>query len=569
MMPAHFINAASRLTHIAFMAGAFLLPATNILASENTGAVVQWGISAAENEQLGIRAHQETRYQIALQYFQKAYEIDPSMGSAAYGAAASASKLKQTDLAFTWLQNAYRVKYFNIRQLKNSKDFDVLHQDARWDKLMTQFETASKKEAEFWNGSTWKTPYKESLTEDERVAGLSKVWSEIKYNFVFVEKLQDINWDGLYLQYLPKIRAAKTNLEYYQLLSEMVALLQDGHTNVYPSQQEYDKYQTKPLIYIELMEGKVMVRWVGDSELQQAGLKRGHEIVSVNGMPVQEYSEKVLAPYISSGTRQDKDVRIYQYQFLQGPIGEKIAFAARDENGVVTSYSAKRVSNEERSNAIGGSSYTFKMLEGGIAHVWMTTFESTEVTELFLKDFPEISKAKALILDVRRNGGGNAHVGYDILKTLGMDVFPTSKATIRNYRSIDRSQHNSNPEYTYPVYKVTPDANHQFKGPVVVLTSGQTFSAAEDFVVAFKNMKRGLIIGGATAGSTGSPISFNLPGGGSGRVCVKNDTFPDGTEFVGKGIVPDIKVAQTVADFRNRVDTVLNAAISALNQQLK
>ena len=555
--------------HLLVLVGAFFLPYSGLGASEIVVSNPNWGISSSENEQLGIRAHQELNYSTALRYFQKAYEIDPSMGSAAYRAAVSASKLNQIDLAFVWLKTAFRAKYINVKEIKNNKDFDLLHQDPRWSELITQFESASKREAEFWNGSAWKTPYKESLTEDERVAGLSRVWSEIKYNFVFVEKLQDVNWDGLYLQYLPKIRAAKTNLEYYQLLSEMVALLHDGHTNVYPSEQDYEKYSTKPLISAELMEGKVILRWVGDSELQQAGLKRGHEVLSVNGMPVQEYSEKVLAPYISSGTKQDKDVRLYQYQFLQGPISEKIAFAARDENGVVKSYSAKRVSNEERNNALGGSWYTFKMLEGGIAHVWLTTFESTEVTEFYLKDFPEISKAKALILDVRRNGGGNAHVGYDILKTLGMDVFPTSKATIRNYRSIDRSRHDSNPEYTYPIYKVTPDANHQFKGPVVVLTSGQTFSAAEDFVVAFRNMKRGLIIGGATAGSTGAPISFNLPGGGAARVCVKNDTFPDGTEFVGKGIAPDIEVAQTVADFRNRVDTVLNAAVTELNRQMK
>lgn len=59
---------------------------------------------------------------------------------------------------------------------------------------------------------------------------------------------------------------------------------------------------------------------------------------------------------------------------------------------------------------------------------------------------------------------------------------------------------------------------------MIVLTSARTYSAAEDFVVAFDAMKRGTIVGEPTGGSTGQPLLFVLPGGGTGRVCTKRDS---------------------------------------------
>jgi C-terminal processing protease CtpA/Prc len=39
-------------------------------------------------------------------------------------------------------------------------------------------------------------------------------------------------------------------------------------------------------------------------------------------------------------------------------------------------------------------------------------------------------------------------------------------------------------------------------------------------------------------------------------VCTKKDTYPDGREFVGYGIQPDIEVKATVQDFIDQKDPV-------------
>jgi len=114
-------------------------------------------------------------------------------------------------------------------------------------------------------------------------------------------------------------------------------------------------------------------------------------------------------------------------------------------------------------------------------------------------------------------------------------------------------------------------ARHEqiYAGPVALLTGAQTYSAAEDFTAMFRMMKRGVVVGEATGGSTGQPLFFELPVGGKARICVKRDVYPDGTSFVGKGIAPDVEVQQTVAGLRAGRDPVLERALAGLaNGQL-
>jgi carboxyl-terminal processing protease len=87
-----------------------------------------------------------------------------------------------------------------------------------------------------------------------------------------------------------------------------------------------------------------------------------------------------------------------------------------------------------------------------------------------------------------------------------------------------------------------PNSKIYYDKPVVALVGPRTFSAAGDFTVAFDFMKRGKLVGIATGGSTGQPVPFELPGGGSARVCGKHDSYPDGKEFVGVGVIPDLIV---------------------------
>ena len=95
---------------------------------------------------------------------------------------------------------------------------------------------------------------------------------------------------------------------------------------------------------------------------------------------------------------------------------------------------------------------------------------------------------------------------------------------------------------------------------MAVLISERTFSAAEDFAVAFDAMDRGILVGTPTGGSTGQPLVMELPGGGILAVCTKRDQYPDGKEFIGIGVKPDIVIGPSIEDIKKGRDPALEKA---------
>lgn len=44
-------------------------------------------------------------------------------------------------------------------------------------------------EKRLWDDPLWKTAYKPTLSEEEKMAGLSRFWAEAKYNFAFFDNV--------------------------------------------------------------------------------------------------------------------------------------------------------------------------------------------------------------------------------------------------------------------------------------------------------------------------------------------------------------------------------------------
>ena len=115
---------------------------------------------------------------------------------------------------------------------------------------------------------------------------------------------------------------------------------------------------------------------------------------------------------------------------------------------------------------------------------------------------------------------------------------------------------------------IEPRGDSAFTGPVAVLIGPRTFSAAEDFLVPLKATKRAVLVGSATGGSTGQPIVVPVFGARI-AICTKWDRFPDGSEFVGVGVLPDISVERTIVDVARGNDPVLEAAVAMLRDNLR
>lgn len=476
-------------------------------------------------------------------------------------------------LAFQYLSKAVDDGFYNLKDMEKDADLASLHTDPLWPIILKRIEDNSTRQQKtnglffnkksFWESSAFATPYQQNISEDEKIAGLSKFWSEVKYNFANFDLIPDVNIDSLYLAYLPKVRQTASTLDYYLLLEEFGATLRDGHTNVFVPTELVDSVYTRPLLRTRLIENKVLIIGIYDLALIQQGIAVGQEVIQVNGLPVKDYAARQVIPYQSSSTPQDRMVRAYDYALLRGALHEPLQLQLRDAVGKSSEHTLVRVKPAERSKKLQIPAFVYRMLPGNIAYVALNTFGNDSTATEFAAKFAEISKAKAIIFDVRNNGGGSTGPGWTILSYLIDKPAQVHSSYTRDYKPTYRAW-NYNQEILVNKSNLAPKQQFLYTKPVIVLTSARTFSAAEDFAAAFKTINRGLIIGEATGGSSGQPLSIKLPGNGTARICTKRDMLGNGEDFVGKGVQPDKVVVPTINDLRKGVDTELQAGIREL-----
>jgi C-terminal processing protease CtpA/Prc len=265
---------------------------------------------------------------------------------------------------------------------------------------------------------------------------------------------------------------------------------------------------------------------------------------------------------VSSSTAQDKTLRTYGYHLLDGNSSEPLTLTVRTADGATQSIQVARIGYEDIEYPPANA---FRILDGNIAYFELGSFGNEKSANAFEEALDRIRDADGLILDVRKNGGGSTTQGYRVLAHLTDQPIVGSRSAYRDTNPLSRSRGSDTVDWAVlSAGSWSGASSPRLDLPVAVLAGPATFSAAEDFLVAYRLLERGLIVGRPTGGSTGQPLNFDLPGGGTARICVKRDTWPDGTDWVGIGVLPDIEVSNTVEDIRAGRDAVIEAARQAL-----
>lgn len=400
---------------------------------------------------------------------------------------------------------------------------------------------------------------------DLRMAGFAKMWSAVKQNFVFLDQRPNVDWEGILPLYLPRVARAKSHAEYLGLVEEALALLQDGHTRLSGSIGLNDI----PVLRIESVEGRPVVTEVGDTpELVQAGIAVGAEILEVDGVPLEDLLQQRLRR-ISASTPHDRRDRAYR-SLLQGPVGRTATVTLREPNREPRTIRLNRNLQQNRSAApwLARPRLEYRELEDGISYVALNSFGSDRIVGEFDEHFDRIAASKALILDIRENGGGSTGNGFAIIARLIEDrIAETSIWRTRLYRPTFAAWGRPSEWHEGGDSGVIePRGSPAFTGPVAVLIGPRTFSSAEDFLVPLKATKRAVLVGSVTGGSTGQHIRVPIYQADV-LICTRWDRFPDGTEFVGVGVRPDVQVERTIEDVARGIDPALQAAIVALSDR--
>ena len=170
----------------------------------------------------------------------------------------------------------------------------------------------------------------------------------------------------------------------------------------------------------------------------------------------------------------------------------------------------------------------------------------------------EIGEHKAIIFDIRNNGGGTDTFAQGITK-----AFATENKDIMSVQTRNGKAYDDYDEKTW--FGTVNDNENQYLKPVILLTDKYSISGAEHITMYLKASNHVTHMGNTTAGAISSTGMHRfLPNGWVYQYPIQMTLLPNGESLDGTGIVPDIMSINTPENIANGKDVVLEDAFDFL-----
>lgn len=262
---------------------------------------------------------------------------------------------------------------------------------------------------------------------------------------------------------------------------------------------------------------------------EQAGLRVGDVITAVNGAPTKGLSVDAVS------------------MRLRGNPGTVVAVAVQRGGTALAPLEITRADVQP-------PTVVYKMLPGQIGYVWVIAFGRATPSE-FDTAVARLNQlgAKALVLDLRNDGGGYVDSALDI-----------SSRFIANKALVTVEQRGETPR-TYDA-----GADPSIAVPVTVLVNQFTASASEITAGALQDDGIGMLVGARTFGKGVMQSLTPLPDGAAIKITTAHYLTPSRRDINLRGIDPDVRVDENRDARFGEVanDAQLRAAISLLQKKI-
>jgi carboxyl-terminal processing protease len=414
-------------------------------------------------------------------------------------------------------------------------------------------------------------------TTEQKIWGLMTVWAQTKACFPHVARLQELKWDEKARECIGRVIAADTMESYYMVLLELVARLRDSHTYIIPPWGRMTPGYDMPPLEIGVVGERFYVLRAGESdELAAQRIYPGLEILEIGDhVPIRTYFNEEVLRFYTRGSKQ-ADEAVLVFYLLYGPREEKVRLQVRDTDGGVRNVLLTRNSSGKDGapfmvrflESLFAPSIQSRMLADGVCYVNVPNFEgrNTRLADDFRKLVDSLDPAltRGLILDLRYNSGGSGGIAAQIAGCLIDRAVSSPKDHYFRYTPANIPWREDPVSWTFREWEIAPRDGKRYLGPLVLLCGPATHSSAEDLVIELTQGKRALTVGERTAGGAGGKLSVALPGGGELCLSTFKATFPDGREYMGMGIQPDVEVRPTLDDIVKGNDPVLEKACEVI-----
>ncbi len=398
--------------------------------------------------------------------------------------------------------------------------------------------------------------------EPTRIALAMDVHRELSLTYPHWKE-STIDSDDLWRKYRPRLGTADKNCgqgsepcrPFLRALRDMLAELRNGHSYV-----TIEGDIGAPRVVVEHIEGRAVVTGVGKaSEAERAHIVPGMEILSVDGLSVQDALERVPAWQLNDAAIHTRAYSAYM-ALLTGVPNTRVSIEIMDvdRRTVRTFILSRKPLHDSLGTSIGLDSRAYlKSLDGGMQLLVLRGFEGDGLPAKLDRFINRVMKGQGLVLDLRDNPGGRVDTALHLLGRLLNPMIIGEDCSTQMAGILDFLCENT----------LVEPVGIPYTGPIAVMIDEGTASAAEVVALSICRTGRGRCFGRTTAGETDTVIDREIPGG---RVFIANADFHPafGGSIQGSGLQPDVPIAWSLQDVVDRRDPDLDAALTWLGGQV-
>jgi carboxyl-terminal processing protease len=386
-----------------------------------------------------------------------------------------------------------------------------------------------------------------------------KVWKEIHDRY-YDPAFNGVNWDEVRTKYLPRIEATHSDQDFYTLLGEMTGELHDAHTRFSsPEQWNNNKKQQRVSagFTVDDLDGEAVITGVTPaSSAANAGIEPGMTVVSVDGKPIVERIAEIERNRTMSSSDRATRALVYSKVF-GGPPDSTLKLGLRRSDA--STFEATVV----RHTVSTAPDVATDVLPAGYAYIRFDGFQP-HITRQFRRALVRFRNSPGIVIDLRRNGGGDLSVLLSIAgyffdkKTLFARDSTRSGKPLTQFAGLLR--------LPLKIY-VARSGDRIYGGPVVVLVGARSASSSEVFAAGMQDTRRAKIVGTATCGCVlGIAKPRMMKGGGVLEISEVAWFSPKGRKLEGSGVTPDQEIVPTAKDFQVKRDPAIAQAERILRQ---
>ncbi len=390
-----------------------------------------------------------------------------------------------------------------------------------------------------------------------RLLALFRYWNIIQYYYPYRYLVTE--WNSILDKYIPIFNNATTPALYTIACIELVAEIKDTHANVFGTKviDSLKGFYICPF-QVKYIENNLVVCQTYSDPTDLNNLKQGDVIQSIDLITpehfIKKYSNRISASnrstmlkilFSNTGFALRSNKRLAFIIFFRN----KKKYILKIKRIPVTEVSSRNDWREPVSNA-------FSNINQSIGYIYPELLKKED----YRKIVEEFSSKKGLIIDLRCYP--SLYLPSFLCTWLQCDTTPFAK--IKKISTIKPGTLDDGKAIRISNTEIPP--SKYFFGKLVILVNSSTISQGEFTTMALSHRANTIIIGSETAGADGDISSIVFPGGIKTFISGTAIFYPNGRETQRVGIIPQLRIEQTLESIQKKYDSQFTAGFEWLNK---